>query len=267
MISQANWLTLSDQVYRLMLHLYPAPFRREYGYHMAQMFRDDVHGTLQQEGVQAVLGLWLLAFFDLLKTAVVEHVCEIMHRPKKPLVRWSGPAGALGGLLYPLAVLTIIYGPLPFTLSLLVTVPLLGWGLFGLFTTLPAVPRRLDLFAFLTTLSGLLLCNFGAILLVWLNNPLSNWDNAIFAGLGLWIMGLATMGTIANANKSLGQLSLTPLLAVIALTGIGTLYGSDPTSLKGVTLLSAYAAIWILLGIAIWQAPDKPKSPVAKLLA
>jgi hypothetical protein len=71
MFSPAKLLALSNRLYCLLLYLYPTPFRREYGTHMAQVFRDDVRGILQDSGILAVMGLWPLAFFDLLKTAVL----------------------------------------------------------------------------------------------------------------------------------------------------------------------------------------------------
>jgi len=259
MLPSAKLMALSNRIYCLLLHLYPTPFRREYGRHMAQAFRDDVRDTLKESGRLAVMDLWLIAFFDLLKTAVAEHFWEIFNMPFEKLTRWSGPVGAVGGLLYALGVASIIYGSAPFTISLLVTVPLLGLGLFGLYKCLPATESRLNIFAFAASVSGLLLSNIA--FLVWLANPRSNWDNMIFIGLGLWLMGFAGMGTIALVNRRLGRLSFTPLLAVVALTGGGSLYSTDPTSLIGVTLLTAYAASWILLGVALWQAHREPQEP------
>ena len=261
MLSLAKLLALSNRVYCLLLYLYPTPFRREYGYDMAQLFRDDVRGTMQESGGVAVVGLWFLAFFDLLKTAVAEHVWELFHMPIDKLTRWSGPVGAVGGLLYALGVASIIYGPAPFTISLLVTVPLLGLGLFGLYKCLPATESRLNTVAFAASVSGLLLSNSGSVILVWLDNPRSNWDQVIFIGLGLWIMGFASMGAIALVNRRLGRLSFTPLLAVVALTGMGSLYGTDPTSPIGIMLLTAYATSWILLGVALWQTHKEPQEP------
>ena len=259
MFSSAKLLALSNRIYCLLLHLYPTPFRQEYGFDMAQVFRDDVRGTLQESGRLAVLGLWVLAFFDLLKTAVAEHIWEIFHMPIEKLTHWSGPVGAVGGLLYALGVASIIYGSAPFTISLLVTVPLLGLGLFGLYKCLPATESRLNIFAFAASVSGLLLSNIA--FLVWLANPRSNWDNMIFIGLGLWLMGFAGMGAIALVNRRLGRLSFTPLLAVVALTGGGSLYVTDPNSPIWITLLTAYVASWILLGVALWQANREPLEP------
>ncbi|WP_420631351.1 hypothetical protein [Candidatus Leptofilum sp.] len=261
MFPSVKLLTLSNRIYCLLLYLYPASFRREYGTHMAQLFRDDVRGTLQESGGLAVMDLWLVAFFDLLKTAVAEHFLELFHMPIDKLTRWSGPVGAVGGLLYAVGVASIIYGAAPFTISLLATVPLLALRLFGLYKCLPATESRLNTVAFAASVSGLLLSNIGSVILVWSSNPRSNWDNMIFIGLGLWIMGFAGMGAIALVNRTLGRLSFTPLLAVVALTGMGSLYGTDPTSPIGITLLTTYAASWILLGVALWQANREPLEP------
>jgi len=260
MYSSAKLLALSNRVYYLLLYLYPARFRREYGYDMAQVFRDDVRGTLQEGGSLAVLDLWILALVDLVKTAVAEHFREIFHMPIEKLTRWSGPAGAIGGLLYAMGVALIIYGVAPYIISLLVTVPLLGLGLFGLYKCLPTTVGRLNTFAFTVSVIGLLMYNIGAAIMAWLEGLENNWAIVMFFGFGLWIMGFAGMGIIAIAKQALGRLSFTPLLVPVAYIGL-VLFGKDPTSPIGITLLTTYAASWILLGVALWQAYWEPSEP------
>jgi hypothetical protein len=56
-----------------MLRAYPQEFRREYGPQMAQLFRDrqrEEHRTKRRFGVGR---LWLHTFFDLMRTAPIEH--------------------------------------------------------------------------------------------------------------------------------------------------------------------------------------------------
>ncbi len=38
--NKPNPLALSVRIYSLLLYAYPAPFRREYGHPMAQLFKD-----------------------------------------------------------------------------------------------------------------------------------------------------------------------------------------------------------------------------------
>jgi hypothetical protein len=100
MMEQSKMLSLSHQIYNLLLRAYPDPFRREYGRYMAQLFRDDMRGTLQENGTTALIGLWLLTFIDLIKTAIAEHIWEVFHMPMEKLQRWTGPAAAIAGILW-----------------------------------------------------------------------------------------------------------------------------------------------------------------------
>jgi hypothetical protein len=252
MLSPARLLALSNRVYCLLLYLYPVPFRQEYGYHMAQVFRDDVRGTLQESGRLAVMGLWFLAFFDLLKTAVAEHVWEIFHMPIEQLTRWSGPAGAMGGLLYAVGVASIVNGVTFIIISALVTAPLLGLGLFGLYKCLPT--NSTSRLTFSAALIGLLMSHMSAATIIWLDTSENLWIMLIF-------VGLAGMGIMAKTNQSLGRWSFTPLLVLVATMSLFSLYANDTFSLLWVILLTAYALSWILLGVALWQSHQEPQEP------
>jgi predicted permease len=60
-------VTASEKVYRVLLALYPATFRHEYGAEMAALFRQ----RLDHEGA---LSLWLDVIADLISTAPKEHI-------------------------------------------------------------------------------------------------------------------------------------------------------------------------------------------------
>ena len=66
-------MTLSQRVFQLMLLVYPREFRREYGFHMSQVFRDCQRAEIRTGGTLRVGRLWLHAFFDLARTAPREH--------------------------------------------------------------------------------------------------------------------------------------------------------------------------------------------------
>ena len=259
MFSQAALIRLSNRIFCGLLYLYPARFRREYGYDMAQVFRDDVRGTYHESGVWAVTGLWMLAFVDLVKTAVAEHLMEIFHMPLENLTRWSGPAGAMGGILYAIGSASIVYGVTAFIFSAIGAGLLLGFGLFGLYKCLPPTFGRLNTLTFCAALFGLLMSHFSAVAIVWTDNSESLWITALFMGLS--IIGFAGMGIIAMANQSLGRLSFTPLLALVATLSLFSLYNNQTFSSLWVIVLSFYAGSWILLGIALWQAYREPEPP------
>ena len=262
MFSAAKLLAFSNRIYCLLLYLYPTPFRQDYGDDMAQVFRDDVRNTLRESGSLAVLSLWLLAIFDLLKTAVAEHFWEIFHMPIEKLTRWSGPAAAVGGVLSAIGVISIIYGVTPFIISALVSALLLGLGLFGLYKCLPITIGRLDTITFTVAMIGLFGTNIGAAIVAWQDTLESNWAIIMSFCAGLWIIGLAGMGIIGIKNQAFGHLSFTPLLVVVVSIGLGFVgTGVSPTSPGVTAMLILYASSWVLLGVALWQAYREAEPP------
>ena len=69
-------LATSDRVYRLLLAVYPPAFRRAYGPHMAQVFRDCCRDTLRKRGLPGLLRLWTHTLADMIATAVKERMSE-----------------------------------------------------------------------------------------------------------------------------------------------------------------------------------------------
>jgi hypothetical protein len=51
-------LVLSDRIYQVLLWAYPASFRREYGPHMTQVFRDTCRAELAQHSWFGLSRLW-----------------------------------------------------------------------------------------------------------------------------------------------------------------------------------------------------------------
>ena len=71
----AKWvLATSDRVYRLLLAVYPPAFRRAYGPHMAQVFRDCCRDALRRDGVPGLIRLWARTLGDLVTTAFKERL-------------------------------------------------------------------------------------------------------------------------------------------------------------------------------------------------
>jgi hypothetical protein len=65
---------VSQRVYRLLLLIYPLEFRREYGPHMAQLFRDCCRAADTRDGRPGLWRLWLRTLLDLVQTAPKEHL-------------------------------------------------------------------------------------------------------------------------------------------------------------------------------------------------
>ncbi|HYK91907.1 MAG TPA: ABC transporter permease [Acidobacteriota bacterium] len=66
--------TFADALYRSLLLVYPAEFRREYGREMTLAFRDRYHHQMTKRGLAAALGFWLNAVADVIVTAPGEHM-------------------------------------------------------------------------------------------------------------------------------------------------------------------------------------------------
>jgi serine/threonine protein phosphatase PrpC len=66
-------MSLSYRLYRLLLHCYPARFRRTYAGEMARTFRDSYREAMQQRGRNGVLRLWGVVFYDLGVSLFIEY--------------------------------------------------------------------------------------------------------------------------------------------------------------------------------------------------
>ncbi len=70
----ASILSVSARVYRLLLFVYPAAYRREYGPPMIQVYRDLCRNSYQQRGMVGLLSLWLRLLADLLTSSIGQHL-------------------------------------------------------------------------------------------------------------------------------------------------------------------------------------------------
>lgn len=63
-----------DRAYRILLRVYPQPFRNEFGPLIAQAFRDQCREAHRHSGIVGVLRLLPAMFYDLFRTSVHEHL-------------------------------------------------------------------------------------------------------------------------------------------------------------------------------------------------
>lgn len=106
-MSQVKTATLSRRLYALLLSVYPAEFRREYGREMAIVFADRCRAEAREGGARALVRIWCEALLDLLRTAPKEHFYEI-----------SEGAGLMKTLR------TVVIAILAYAFALLVAAPL-----------------------------------------------------------------------------------------------------------------------------------------------
>jgi len=73
-------LALAERLYRALLNLYPAGYRREYGALMVQVFRDMSRDVYHRRGLVGLIGWWCATLFDLIRTVIEQRrevVCSL----------------------------------------------------------------------------------------------------------------------------------------------------------------------------------------------
>jgi hypothetical protein len=114
-------LALSLALYRTLLLLYPARFRRAYATQMAQVFRTSCQRACREGGALALGHVWRVTLGDLFVTALAEHYEEVTEMERHSLNRAAGLAGLIGGALL------LFYG-LVEPLTLVIFRPWLYWA-------------------------------------------------------------------------------------------------------------------------------------------
>ncbi|GCE11442.1 PP2C family protein-serine/threonine phosphatase [Tengunoibacter tsumagoiensis] len=77
-MASTHWaLVYSERLYAVLLAIYPPDFRRDYQQEMLQTFRDCCRDALSQGGLQQILSLWGITFFDLCRSASIEHMIQL----------------------------------------------------------------------------------------------------------------------------------------------------------------------------------------------
>ena len=94
---QPRWIALSEQVYRALLFLYPADYRREYGALMVQVFRDVCRDTYRQDGLLGALLWWLRTLLDLTLTVVEQRRKMRLEMSKSNFMQLTGVFLVIGG--------------------------------------------------------------------------------------------------------------------------------------------------------------------------
>lgn len=121
-------------VYQRLLIAYPQPFRREYGAQMVQAFRDCCREATATGGNAGLLRYWLIAFGDLIVSALAERRREELHMTRALWIRVGSLSAIIGGgIATVFAGISLIYSINPsfdqhVTLgSALVSVQVVAW--------------------------------------------------------------------------------------------------------------------------------------------
>jgi len=254
MLDQSRLLIFSSRLYTLLLLAYPTRFRRAYGQEMAQVFRDDIRCTFQEGGATGLMGLWFLVMLDLLKTACAEHISEVFHMPMNKLLPWSGPAAAVGGVLWATVWLLVVVLEAGIDNSLLLLVLpsglLMAVGLTGLYRCLPASLGPANGLVFAAALLGTLLLTAGSIGLFLVDYAIAS--AAMVAGFYATLAGIAGMALITIFKRALGPWSSVPLFLTASLLGFLLTMSDAMGGSVDLIFTVLYGVGWLLLGVALW---------------
>ncbi len=91
-------ILLSTRIYRVLLALYPAEYRQEYGPLMLQVFRDVLRDRCRENGWAGVLLWWCATGFDLLITAFEERRKFRFGMSKANFTKLTGLFFVVGGV-------------------------------------------------------------------------------------------------------------------------------------------------------------------------
>ncbi len=90
---------LSVQMYQRLLAAYPPSFRRAYGVPMLQVFRDCCREATSTGGIAGLLRYWLIAFGDLIVSALAERRREEVHMSRTSWIRLGSLVAIIGGVI------------------------------------------------------------------------------------------------------------------------------------------------------------------------
>jgi hypothetical protein len=276
MRKQSTLVSAVTGMYQLLLVLYPASFRREFGREMVLVFRDASRFEQERRGTGGLLGLWMGMFFDLLATALLERVKEASAMSGSSFVRIAGLGGILAGIGW---IILVILDPID------------NGGFLGyLMSVLPVLILILSLALYLqgghnaVSTLGLTALAIGSVLLVLsvifytINlDPDDGWAfTMLFFGTVIQGLGLIAIG---YRSRSLGEfpgwsVTLIPLgiilivyLPVVAFLDNNVFSSGTNGDLLFQAWLWLQAISWMMLGaiafIGRGEAADQPTQPAS----
>lgn len=213
---EAPIVAFSVGLYRALLTAYPTQFRREYGPHMLQVFRDCCLRAAHEKGASAMTRFWAITLFDLIRTALQQHLQKEAYMSRSQFIRVSGVALMLSSLPYVIQNVSLgewVIG------SLLLAIGILGLrarygmsaGAFGRSVLLVGVIGMFLLYAVLAVLY------VGHTYLGWMRfegsatfNPDSLWISP-FGGPVLLLLALTLFGVAALRSKPMPRFNWLPL--------------------------------------------------------
>ena len=99
-------IVFSVKIYKVILAAYPVKFRKEYGPHMSQVFRDCCLRAFHQNRTNGMLKLWALTLLDLLRSLIEEHLQRETSMTKSKFIRLSGWSLMIGAVAFSISTVS-----------------------------------------------------------------------------------------------------------------------------------------------------------------
>ena len=264
-------VTFSDSLYRLLLWLYPAEHRREYGPLMAQVFRDQCRAAFMCDGAWGVLWVWFPLVVDLAVSLIEEHRRKGFSMSKESFARFSGPLLMLGGLAWVLSSYSQFQPGSHYSyrgiyqLSIAMISPgflLTGAGLIGLQVRYGAQLGRVGQVTLVAAALGSVLAAISTLLMTFVNDK---WWNGAMVGFMLQSASLLIFGIASLRSTVMGIRSR--LLLVIGIIGLLPMTGLIEAETGGFTwrtfiIMLVMGLSWIVVGYGV--RADQPHTQAAQ---
>lgn len=254
-------LNLSDRVYRALLILYPADFRREYGRHMAQVFRDSCRDVYRQSGAGAMARWWLATLLDLFLTAITERRKANLIMSKTRFIQWSGWFAIFGGIFFAASSISQLNpGSQTYSLSISALIPgmiFITLGLLGIFLRYNPHINLFGKLALLATLVGAVLTTIGWLLILMVGDSL--W-NVFLVGWLLYLAGHTVFGGFAATTHLLPKWNYALLIGsalplTIVVLGLSKQVTNSDANWGAFAMLMLIGVGWMLTGWALNSPP------------
>lgn len=218
---QTRWIAFSECIYRALLMLYPANYRREYGRLMLQIFRDVSRGRYHRQGMIGVVLWWGKTLLDLIVTVIEQRrkAGIQMSVLSQFLRRFSGVLLIAGGLLlcfgslaelqpgwnYPLRDIYQIFG-----FALVPAMVLISLGTIGLLLKYQVKVGSVGKLALFGAACGVLVITANFIIVL-ITNAENLW-NMFLGGLLLHAASLIVFGLTAIGVRPLPRWNWLPIV-------------------------------------------------------
>ncbi len=255
-------LTASVNLYRALLVLYPTDYRKCYGQHMTQVFRDMCRDAYGRGGAWGLLDWWTSALLDLILTVIEERRKVKFTVTKAKFIQWSGLFLIIGGLLIGSAGISQLQPGSHYTfygiyqLAIFALGPgmlLVSLGLLGVWMRYNGGFEILGRITMAAAVGGGLVMAFAWVFTFFISD--SAWIIMMLGWL-VHLIGVSVFGGMAASKPFLPKWHFAPLIGSglpLTIIVLSLQNQSEPmgANWSAAAILALIAISWILTGIAL----------------